>query len=197
MTWVAKAVEKTLLIVQDGAVAMRSDLGGYTYALSMLALALHSLDAKKYKPQLEVIAKRLAMGQLENGQWTYYCKDKQYGRVPKAGDNSNSQYAILALRACRLAGAHVEPEVWQRNMRFWLNATNAWGGWGYGPRGTTEHELSMTSAGVATYAICAEALHGNDAVRRVRESKRINLGMRRLGELLPFHIHIGRKAANR
>ena len=180
----ARAIEKTLLVVQGDAIAMRSDLDGYTYALSMLALALHSVDAKKYKPQLEVIGKRLAAGQLENGQWTYYCRDKKYKRVPKAGDNSNTQYAILALRACRLAGVHIEPEVWQRNSRFWLNTMNAWGGWGYGPRGTTQHELSMTSAGVATYAICAEALHGTDAARRLRESKRVKVGMRRLGELL-------------
>lgn len=180
---IQKALHKTLLLSEGGVTSMRGDLQRYTYALSLLALALHAVDAKANKAHLELLAKRLCQGQCANGQWTYYCHD-DYKKRPRAGDNSNTQYAILALRACRLAGVQIPPEIWQKNAAYWLGGINAWGGWGYGPKGTTLHELSMTSAGVSTYAICMEGLHGTDAVRRLRESKRVKFGMLRLGELL-------------
>jgi len=167
------------------------DLDRRTYAMSLLALALRAVDPARFKPQLEVLAKRLSVGQLDNGQWTYKCHEPGYARTPKAGDNSNTQYAILGLRAARLAGVKIERKVWLRNAAFWQNSRNMWGGWGYGPRGSTDHELSMTAAGVATSAICMEALHGIDAVQRLRNSKRVKLGMNRLGEILLVRGYAG------
>jgi hypothetical protein len=185
---IRKAVGTTLLSTQSGIAGLRSDLDRYTYALSLLALALHAVDPQKYADELKTVAKRLSEGQLENGQWTYRCHPQSHyaseARRPKAGDNSNTQYAILALRACRLAGAEVLPEVWKKNAAFWIKSRNSWGGWGYGPRGSTDHELSMTAAGVATFAICMEGLHGMEAFEKVKNSERVNLGMQRLGEIL-------------
>ena len=178
-----KALRETLLV--DG-VAMRDDIGGYTYGLANLALALRALDPKKHIEPLKAIAGILARGQLKNGQWTYFCKDPRY--APEArlgvGDNSNTQYAILALRACWRSGVDVPEKVWRDNLAFWQKARSARGGWGYGPSGSTHHELSMTAAGVATMAICMEALHGNDVTRLVKGSKRVGAGLVRLGELL-------------
>jgi len=178
---------RTLVHIDSAGAALRSDLQGYTYALALSAMALRAVDAERFKPQLKIIAKRLSDGQLENGQWTYYCKSKNYARRPRAGDNSNTQYAILALRGCWRSGIKVEPEIWQRNAEFWRKNQNRHGGWGYGPGGTTMHELSMTTAGVASVAICMEAMHGNEATQKVRSSKRVGAGMRRLGELLLEH----------
>ncbi len=176
-----QAVQETLL---DRGVAMRGDLEGYTYALSLLAMALESMDPAAYKPHLQTIARRLVDGQLDNGQWTYYCKDRDYERRPGAGDNSNTQYAMLGLRSARRAGVEIPRQVWERNERFWRENQNGNGGWGYGPKGSFDHELSMTSAGVATLGICAEALHGLKAWDIVRESRNVGSGMLRLGELL-------------
>jgi len=42
----------------------------------------------------------------------------------------------------------------------------------------------MTAAGIATMAICAEALHGPKAYLKIRQEKRVSMGQLRLGELL-------------
>ena len=177
-----KAVKETLLSVRPNGVAGLRDMKRYTYALSVLALALRSLHTTKYKPLLDIIAKKLVEGQLANGQWTYYCKDS-YSKKPPRGDNSNTQYAVLALRAARRSGVVIGAEVWTRNAKFWRQSMNARGGWGYGTA-SFDHEFSMTSAGVATLAICAEALHGDDAARGIKDDQRVGAGMIRLGELL-------------
>jgi len=177
-----KAVKETLLSVRPNGVAGLRDMKRYTYALSTLALALRSLHPTEYKPLLDIIAKKLVEGQLANGQWTYYCKDP-YSKKPPRGDNSNTQYAVLALRAARRSGVVISAEVWTRNAQFWRKSMNARGGWGYGTA-SFDHEFSMTSAGVATLAICAEALHGDDAARGIKDDKRVGAGMIRLGELL-------------
>ena len=58
----------------------------------------------------------------------------------------------------------IDQEVWERNANFWRKTTNVYGGWGYGPGGSIDHELSMTSAGIASLSLCYEAMFGN-AVR--------------------------------
>jgi hypothetical protein len=182
---IEKALQKTLLVWSGGAPALRGDLEGYTYALSMLALALRSVDPEKFEPQLQILANRIVEGQLPNGQWTYYCRAAKYGgKMPPAGDNSNTQYAILALRAAWRSGCEIPAETWQRNRAFWLKSMSARGGWGYGPAGSSLHEFSMTTAGVATLAICHEALEGNEVTKVVKQDKRVAAGLRRLGELL-------------
>ncbi|MHC4222576.1 MAG: prenyltransferase/squalene oxidase repeat-containing protein [Planctomycetota bacterium] len=181
-----KALDVTLLVpdASGGQPALRGDLEGYTYALCLLAMALSSVDPKAYRSHIWYLVERLVEGQLENGQWTYYCKRKDYGRRPHAGDNSNTQYAILGLRAARRANLPIPDEVWKRNAAYWRNNTNRNGGWGYGASDTTAHELSMTSAGVSSLAICLEGIHGRDAEKQLKEEKDVGLGMRRLGELL-------------
>ncbi len=176
---IRKALEKTLL--PGGALP---GVRRYTYALSMLTLALKSVDEKAHAQSIRTLARRIWQGQLDNGQWTYHCHDKVYERRPGRGDNSNTQYAILALREAWRAGFKAPAEVWAKNAAYWRKSVNRTGGWGYGPRGTTKHEFSMTTAGVATLAICIEALSGNEVTKKVKTEDRIVRGMKRLGELL-------------
>jgi len=186
---IAKALKETLLLwPKDGRPALRGDLEGYTYALSILAMALETLDRTGYREIREALAAQIASGQLSNGQWSYYCRRaEQYAGgqgAPKTGDNSNTQYAILGLRSLRRCGVGVDPAVFRKTRAFWLKTRNAYGGWGYGPKGTFEHELSMTAAGISTLAICAERLEGAAALREVVRNERVQVGQRRLGELL-------------
>ena len=180
------AMRKTLLIVPVvGEPALRDDLDGYTYALSLLAMALESVDREGLKTVKEAIRAQLAYGQLDNGQWTYHCRRPGYGGGAAAtGDNSNTQFAILGLRSLRRCGIEIDPALFKKTKEFWLAATNAYGGWGYGPRGSFHHEMSMTAAGISTLAICAEALDGAEALKEMRNHDRVGLGQRRLGELL-------------
>ena len=182
---ISKALQETLLVYPaEGAPGLRGDLDGYTYALSLLAMALQRVDRAKFKPLLKVLGRRLGEGQLSNGQWTYHCKPAKYRTRKIVGDNSNTQYAILGLRAVRRAGIEVDPEIFRRTAKFWMSNANAYGGWGYGPKGSFDHETSMTAAGISTLVICAEAVYGPKALGRVRDDKRVGLGQLRLGEIL-------------
>ena len=81
------------------------------------------------------------------------------------GDNSNSQYAALGLRACHDAGIQLPPEVVERARSWWLKsfkvdtpargqvATGArTGGWGYTPG--ADPYGSMTAGGLGALVIC-------------------------------------------
>jgi hypothetical protein len=54
---------------------------------------------------------------------------------PPNGDNSNSQYAALGLRACLDANIDVDPAVLLRARQWWLKCQNSDGGWGYNDHG--------------------------------------------------------------
>jgi hypothetical protein len=74
---------------------------------------------------------------------------------PPNGDNSNSQYAALGLRACLDADIDVDPQVLALARKWWLGAQNSDGGWGYndhGDKGGGENAegISNTSYGSMT-----------------------------------------------
>jgi hypothetical protein len=57
---------------------------------------------------------------------------------PPAGDNSNSQYAALGLRACLEAGIVIPRPVLARARDWWLKSQNKDGGWGYNEHGVCD-----------------------------------------------------------
>jgi hypothetical protein len=114
----------------------------FTYNVSLQALILEEIDRVRYQPRILQCAQFLVDNQCENGQWNYgektpSVKDVATGgakrptskgstRVvkkvpvlqkrtgPPRGDNSNSQYASLGMRACFDAGAVFPPRSWRR-----------------------------------------------------------------------------------
>ncbi len=77
------------------------------------------------------------------------------------GDNSNSQFALLALYEAERAGVPVNPHVWRRAEAYWKNCQNPDGSWGYhaGLWGTG----SMTAAGITSLVITADRIGPADA----------------------------------
>ncbi|HLY10989.1 MAG TPA: hypothetical protein VKW04_16935, partial [Planctomycetota bacterium] len=82
---------------------------------------------------------------------------------PPNGDNSNSQYAALGIRACIDASIDVDPSVLQRARQWWLRSQHGDGGWGYNDKGdnggtTNDTGVSNDSYGSmtvgATGAMC-------------------------------------------
>jgi hypothetical protein len=70
---------------------------------------------------------------------------------PPNGDNSNSQYAALGLRACLDASIDVDPAVLQRARQWWTRSQNSDGGWGYNDHGNMGGEDNPNGVGNTSY----------------------------------------------
>jgi hypothetical protein len=89
--------------------------------------------------------------------------DEERPRRPQAGDNSNSQFAVLALwAASALAGYEVPLPTWLRIQAFYTRTQLADGGWSYGA-GPASGTPSMTSAGLCSYVYATAGLLGGVA----------------------------------
>lgn len=85
---------------------------------------------------------------------------------PPSGDNSNSQYALLGLRACHDAGILLPPEVIRLSQKWWRDSQHddpkrdpsEGQGWGYGGRNQGPAYGSMTAGAVGSLAVTAYIL---------------------------------------
>jgi Prenyltransferase and squalene oxidase repeat len=77
-----------------------------------------------------------------------------------AGDFSNTQFALLGLRACRDARVRAPEATWQAALDYMVRYQHDDGGWGY-VQGTTNDDASyasLTCAGAVGAALCLHAL---------------------------------------
>ncbi len=81
------------------------------------------------------------------GSWTY-----KISKVER-GDNSNAQYALLALNAASEVGVRVRPEVWKLARDYWQKYQLPDGSWAYTPEGNNGSTASMTCAGISSLVI--------------------------------------------
>ena len=88
------------------------------------------------------------------GAWKY--SDRQGG-----GDNSNTQFALLALHEAERVGFRVKPSTWRLALGHWLDVQHDSGAWSYvdGPNATG----SMTCAGIASVVIALGKINQGDA----------------------------------
>lgn len=89
------------------------------------------------------------------GGWNYG-KDKD-----QRPDNSNSQFAVLALNEAQQAGVRVDRRVWLRAGKYWRSRQMRSGGWRYGA--ARDGSGSMTCGGIASMLICERNLTDGDA----------------------------------
>ena len=80
------------------------------------------------------------------------------------GDFSNTQVAILGLRACREAGIELPKETWKGALEYLRTFQRPDGGWGYVVQGQQDGAsyASLTCAGACSLAICLNALGTGD-----------------------------------
>ena len=142
---------------QDGA-----EPDAATYDTSLALLLLRDRGRAADRPRRERLARVLEASQAENGQWSY--AGQPGGRRPGAGDNSNTQFAVLALGAAAGEGVTVEPLVLKRALRWWTLSVQEDGGFGYASGGSRASAStgSMTAAGICSLRILESAL-GEDA----------------------------------
>ncbi len=154
-----------------------------TYCVSLQAMFLSEFDPVRYQLRIAQCGQFLVDNQAANGQWDYgepttYSKDVATVAAPKdgaakrrppraivvrrrrdgpeKGDNSNSQYAALGLRACLEANVLPPRETLERARAWWERNQLDDGGWDYSaPRSSTG---SMTAGGLGGLIICKHYL---------------------------------------
>ncbi|MBC8351972.1 MAG: DUF4159 domain-containing protein [Planctomycetes bacterium] len=127
------------------------------YAASLQTMVLCAAEPAKDARLIGRNVQWLEAVQLQGGKrkgaWSYGTKGN--------GDNSNTQFAILALHEAERIGVAVKRETWVSALDYWRRTQRENGSWGY-----TESEPatgSMTCAGIGCVVICTSKLGGGDA----------------------------------
>ncbi len=154
----------------------------FTYNMVLLAMILQKLDALRYQSVIAQCGQFLADTQCENGQWAYgesfkplpgfdrkpappragkgetlpaikIKRSSASGETEKTGDNSNSQYAALGIRACHDAGVELPEEVLRRAKTWWERDQQKDGCWNYGEKQAESGYGSMSCGAIGALAI--------------------------------------------
>lgn len=155
----------------------------HVYEAGVSLLALANADSKKYRPQIEVLAKYLIANQGANGQWHYPLPQTE-------GDTSISQYALLGLWEATRCGVVVPTEVWDKAAAWHLRTQQRDGGFAYHPDSGGGGSLhSMTAAGIGSLRIARRHLFPYARERVVAESPaaKKNRSGKRFGFLEPVY----------
>ncbi len=140
-----------------------------TYNRSVRCMVLASLariePGGRYARAMQADAEFLLQGRMGNGRWTYFSpaalKAKGLSTPDRnmLGDNSNTQFAVLALREAAVAGAAVPANVWREIRDYWQSDQNEDGGFAY-RKGDGASYGSMTAAGAASLFIAEDMVRG-------------------------------------
>jgi len=172
----AKAFDWLLANPFTGDETSRND----TYEISLIAVALsYSVPRLATGPRrdravamLQGAADWLVGAQAPGGGWGYKSKSDGWH------DHSNSQFAVLGLRAAANAGARVKKGVWDRELTHYKSSQLADGGWGYRAcymrKGAST--ATMTAAGVMGLAM-ALASAGATGPDRISSDPAIRKGL--------------------
>ena len=114
-----------------------------TYTIALQTMALCAAEPRRDMVLIQKNVHWFEETQLATGDWSY---------PGVAGDNSNSQFAVLALHEAERVGAKVKPETWEKAAKFWKDSQNPDGSWGYKSQ-WAEGLGSMTCAGIGAMVI--------------------------------------------
>ncbi len=163
-----------------------------TYSNSLLVLALTRVDPNAHRELIHEAAKRIENGERSSGSWTYtlsHTKIKRNFTKPELGareirsmpgsppDNSNTQFAVLALWAAEsIGGYQVKESTWRKIFKHFRKGQQNDGGWGYAAR-QRKPTATMTAAGIVSMIYSLVALDGRPkAVELMRRDVRVRAG---------------------
>ncbi len=121
-----------------------------TYSVALRTMVFCLAEPKKDMLLISQNAKWLEATQINDashrrrGTWAYSAREGQ-------GDNSNTQFALLALNEAERVGAKVSPRTWQLAYEYWKGTQRVDGSWGYKPGESPSG--SMTCAGISSMVI--------------------------------------------
>ncbi|MFM8890948.1 MAG: DUF4159 domain-containing protein [Planctomycetia bacterium] len=152
-------LDRSNLTIQRGLDWLRRQTPEETYSVSLQTLVLAMLSPDADRVILERNVNWLERSQVSQGpaagSWSY-------GMSKGTGDNSNAQFALLALHEADRVGVRVRREVWVKAQQYWVSCANADGSWGY-TVGNAAGTGSMTCAGIASVWITSEHIGTPDA----------------------------------
>jgi len=127
---------------------------GSTYSVSLQTMVFAAAEPERDGVKLAANVEWLTKAQIRPGErvlwpgtWTYTLNKSMFG------DNSNTQYALLALHAANEVGIPVRADVWSLSRRHWEETQRRDGGWAYTPEPRTPASGSMTCAGISSLII--------------------------------------------
>ena len=145
--------------IQRALAYLRKQKSMATYSTALQTMVFCKADPKTYRPLIRRNVAWLQATQItqsrdprRNGSWSY---------PGGAGDNSNSQFALLALYEAERVGVTVDDQTWRLANRYWKESQNPDGSWGYTPGSPAAG--SMTCAGIASLVITADMVRQSDA----------------------------------
>lgn len=143
-------------VIESGRKALITRIDS-TYTVALMSMFLSKLDRNLYRETLKANASWLESRQLPDGLWGY-----NYGGInDSSGDFSNTQFALLGLRACEEAGITVSSLTWIKAKNAYLYAQNRDGGFGYRLGSASQNAVrnsygSMTAAAIASLLLAGE-----------------------------------------
>lgn len=148
---------------------------GTVYGAAIGVVALLAQSPGAHDEKIRELVQELVAAQCNNGQWSY---SYRRGRPEDAGDNSNSQFALLALGAARAKGIRVPKAVFTSAREFLERTQNEDGGFGYSEKERSRSYSSMTAGALMSMSIARIAetdvdpgdasLVEHDAIRRAK-----------------------------
>ena len=132
-----------------------------TYTTSLQTMVFAQADPKRFRPDILRNVLWLQATQVQEGP---YRGAWWYGNTTIGGDNSNSQFALLALHEAERAGVQVSDRTWKLAQEYWQRVQHEDGSFSY--QIGTPPLGSMTCAGIASLVIAAGRVReGNAQVR--------------------------------
>ena len=143
-------------VVRKALDALRSLEPDKTYTVALQTMVFCAAEPKKdmlyIRRNVKWLEQHQVQGEGRTGAWSY---------PGPGGDNSNAQFAVLALYDAQRVGVEVSRKTWELAENYWRTAQNEDGSWGYVPGDAGNG--SMTCAGISGLAICRAALESGDA----------------------------------
>lgn len=129
-----------------------------TYATSLQTMVFCLAEPERDSENIRRNVRWLEEMQVKDGGgeggWSY---GKRRTQNP---DNSNSQFALLALNEAQAVGEMVNPAVWERADKYWRTRQNKDGSWSYR---SANGKGSMTCAGITSLIVTQRNLGMGDA----------------------------------
>lgn len=132
----------------------------YTYSLCLAIMLLDRVYGKNAKSDILALSSKVMSGQTILGKWTYHCPPGGHGNAA-IGDNSNTQFAVVALWIAKRHGAKVDKALSAAEKMFRGSFQGT--GWGYdlaalngAPPSGEKVSSSMTCAGLLGIALTAK-----------------------------------------